>query len=437
MSPDEGSMATGGTAAGGQGRVARRLAIFVHGFDPRGVKMPYSNFLREIEKFKQRTGARATVSAIETPPAGKPWLKRWRVNLEEPDTAPVETVFDFLEWQDLIPRRRPFRFFRMTVVGFATFFAMLRRGIFFKMAGYSKSHGALGIFPFVALAVYVLVMWTLVWAGFTLAHPYGLIATLVGTAIGVAAAAGFYLWTVRIDRYLHVWFSISLWSFQWRHGGRGDPAVAARFAAFADHALTELSDPGYDDVALIAVSTAGYYTIEMLGEMLERDPGLAGRKIAFFTFGGQPSVTSWFGPRQTFVRGISAVLRSPAVEWIAYTIRGDIMTVADYDPFRDVGLDPKVLDRRKIIHHRINLKRMLTPEHMKALGWNFLWLHLHYLMASETGEEHDFFALTCTGDPTLAAAAVWRARALAARIRSVGTPEPAAAHMAAEASRES
>ena len=33
---------------------------------------------------------------------------------------------------------------------------------------------------------------------------------------------------------------------------------------------------------------------------------------------------------------------------------------------------------------------------MQALRGKFLWLHLHYLMASETGEEHDFFSLTCT-----------------------------------------
>ena len=176
---------------------------------------------------------------------------------------------------------------------------------------------------------------------------------------------------------------------------------------------------------MIAVSTAGYYTIEMLGDMLERDPGLAGRKVAFLTFGGQPSVTSWFGPRPSFVKAISAVLKSPAIEWIAYTIRGDIMTVTEYDPFRDVGLDPTAFDRRKIIHHRIHIKRMLTPERMRALGWNFLWLHLHYLMASETGEEHDFFAITCTSEPTLRASAAWRERALAARTRGTGEEAPA------------
>ena len=72
--------------------------LFVHGFDPRGVKLPYSNFLKEFEKHKRLTGADGTVSPIEPPPADKPWLKRWQVSLSELGAEPVETVFDFLEW---------------------------------------------------------------------------------------------------------------------------------------------------------------------------------------------------------------------------------------------------------------------------------------------------------------------------------------------------
>ena len=57
--------------------------------------------------------------------------------------------------------------------------------------------------------------------------------------------------------------------------------------------------------------------------------------------------------------------------------------------------------------------------------WQFLWLHLHYLMASETGEEHDFFSITCTSEPTLRASAAWRARAVAARKKGATEAAPA------------
>ena len=411
----DGSPPTSASAGAEKGQIARRLVLFLYGFEMRGVKVPYRNFAADFEKHKQLTGAKGTVSALEPPPFDKPWLKGWRANLTEPGAEPVETVFDFLEWQDLIPRRHRFRFLRLSLLGITTLFAMLRRGIQFKMLRYSKSHGILAIFPFLALALYLWIMATLVWAGFSLARAYGPAAMAIGTAIGIGLAAGFYLLTLRIDRRLHVWPQITFWNFHYRHGGRGNPAVEARFASFADHALERLHDHSFDEIIVVSVSSAGYYTIEMLGRMLERDPDLAGRRVALLTFGVQPSITSWFGPRKNFVQALTSVLKSPAIEWLAYSMRGDIMTVAEYDPFRDVGLDRKEFDQQKIIHHRIHLKRMLTPSSMQAVRRDFLWLHLHYLRTSETGDEHDFFAIACTSLPTLAAAKVWRERALAAR----------------------
>lgn len=422
-----GASAQTAPATAGEGQIARRLVLFLYGFEMRGAKVPYQNFAADFEKHKQLTGAEGTVSALEPPPPDKPWLRCWRANLTEPGAEPAETVFDFLEWQDLIPRRRRFRFLRLSFVGITTLFAMLRRGIHFKMLRYSKSHGSLAIFPFVVFLLYLWIMTSLVWAGFTLARPYGAAAMALGAVIGVALAAGFYLLTLRIDRHLHVWPQLTFWNFHYRHGGRGNPAVEARFAAFADHALERLRDRSFDEIVVVSVSSAGYYTIEMLGRMLERDPQLVGRKIAFLTFGVQPSITSWFGPRENFVRALSAVLSSPAVDWLAYSMRGDIMTVTQYDPLRDVGLDPKAFDQRKIIHHRIHLKRMLSPESMRAVRFDFLWLHLHYLRTSETGDEHDFFAIACTSVPTLRAAKAWRERALAARTIAAGETAPVAA----------
>jgi hypothetical protein len=398
----------------GETKIRRRLVLFVHGFDPRAEKLPYAIFKREFAKHRAISGADGTLGPIEASPPGKPWLKRWRLTRADGD-GEVETVFDFLKWQDLIPRRKPFRAVRMVGAGIVTFFAMLRNRIFPRMAGYAKRHVALGIFPYAMLAVYLLFMAWLVNAGYYFLSPYGPPFAALGLVLGALAAAGFYWWTVRVDTILFVWFAIALWNFQWRHGGRGIPAVEERFERFADHALEMLRDPAYDEVLLVAVSTAGYYAIEMLGSMLQRDPKLAGRQVPFLTLGAQPSVTSWFGPRRRFVEALTAVLASPAVRWIAYNIRGDIMSVAGYDPVRDNGLDPAVLNPERFVRHQIDLRHMLKPESMQALRWRFLWLHLHYLMATETGAEHDFYAITTSSTPALRAAAAWRRRALESR----------------------
>ena len=47
---------------------------------------------------------------------------------------------------------------------------------------------------------------------------------------------------------------------------------------------------------------------------------------------------------------------------------------------------------------------MLRPETMAALRGNYFRKHLHYMMASETGEGHDFFDIICTRTPVVEAA---------------------------------
>jgi hypothetical protein len=395
--------------------IRRRLVLFVHGFDPRGLKLPYAIFATEIERHKARTGATGSVSPVSRPDPSRPWLKRWSARLAEPESAEVETIFDFLEWQDLIPRRKPFRFLRMTAAGIATFFAMLRYGIYPKMRAYARSHVAFGVFPFAFLALYLLVMGCLVWTGYSLGRPHGLGYAALGTAIGIAAAAAFYWLTLRLDRILYVWYSIALWNFQWRHGSRGMPGVDARFDEFGKYLSEKLRDPAYDEVVLIAVSTGAYYCVEMLGPLLARDPTLGGRTLPFLSFGSQPAITSWFGPRPRFVEGMRAIFSGNAVPWRAYAIRGDFMSALGYDPFREGFLDRNVHDPRTVTHHNIDLKRMVTPATRRSLGWKFLVIHLYYLRAGETGEEHDFFALLCGPRPVIEEAEAWRARARAAR----------------------
>jgi hypothetical protein len=91
------------------------------------------------------------------------------------------------------------------------------------------------------------------------------------------------------------------------------------------------------------------------------------------------------------------------------------MSALGYDPFREGFLNRNIHDPRTVTHHNIDLKRMVTPATRRSLGWKFLVIHLYYLRAGETGEEHDFFALLCGPRPVIEEAEAWRARARAAR----------------------
>jgi hypothetical protein len=406
-----------------EARIRRRLVLFVHGFDPRGAEKPYAILREELPKYGKLNGVAATLSAVETPLPDQPRLKRWRVTLADAGSE-VETVFEFLGWQDLIPRYRPFRFIRLTLASIATFYVMLWKGIFHRLPRYGWSHFGFAAVPFLGVSLYIGVIVGAVVLGFAVGASYGTGGAVVGTALGVVVAAGFYTWTVSIDGSVYFWFLMALWTFQRRQGGRGGIlALEQRLDQLAEHALRTAADPAFDEVVMVCVSHGGYCGIEIVGRMLGRDPDLAslrggkGGGLALVTLGSQPSMTAWFGPRPGFRKALRAILASPAVDWFFYTLRGDIMAAGRYDPIADTPLDPSGLDATKPFRHHIHLKRMLGEGSSRALGWRFLPIHLQYLMASATGEEHDFVALTCASRPFRSAAATWRERALESKKR--------------------
>ena len=404
-----------------EARIRRRLILFVHGFDPRGLAKPYEILREELPKYAERNKVEGTLGAVETPVPAEPWLKRWRVGLGEGSSA-VETTFEFLGWQDLIPRYRPFRFLRLGLASIATFYIMLWKQVFQRLPRYGWSHFGFAAVPFLGVSLYIAAMAGAVGLGFALGSANGWQGAIVGTAAGVAVAAAIYALTLWIEPTIYFWYLMALWTFQRRQGSRhGIPELEERFDRLADHALRIAADPGFDEVLMVGVSHGGTCGIEIVGRMLERDPGLAslrggkGGGLAFVTLGTQPSMTAWFGPRPGFQRALRAILASPAVAWFFYTLRGDIMASDRYDPVADTPLDPAGLDPDKLVRYRINLKRMLGEEASRALGWRFLPIHLQYLMASPTGDEYDFLALTSAGRPFRLAANAWRQRALESR----------------------
>jgi hypothetical protein len=384
--------------------IKRRLAVYVSGFDLRGHKFLYSVFREELDKHVALAGIKGATSAVEPSPADKPWLKRWRATIDDGE-APVETVIDFLEWQDLIPRRRKNRFVGGVVSGLSTGWTMIWKGIFWRLRYYGRTHLALALYPFLMLILYLAVMVALVVGGFAIGWSHGLPFALLGAVAGALLAAGWYWLTRRYDRRMSAWFSLDFWAFQ-RMQGEENPAISRRFDAFAEHVLEMMADQSYDEVVVFALSTGGFLSIDLLGAMLERDPDFLRsrrKRVPFITFGVAPSAAGWFGPSERFLKALKAILASPAVVWVSYAIRKDMMAAPGYNPVRDFKLDPALYGVKKIIHRRIDLRQMLHPQSLAALRGNYFRKHLHYMMASETGEGHDFFSIICGPRPVLRA----------------------------------
>jgi len=203
--------------------VRRRLAVYISGFDPRGHKFFFPIFRDQLQQHAARKGIAAATGEVEAPPPDKPWLKRWRATLDD-GAGEVETVIDFLEWQDLIPRRKRFRFLRTTGAGIATLWDMITKGVFRRLRLYGRSHLMLALYPFVFLVINLAIMAALVVAGLVIGGRHGLGFALLGALAGGLAAGGWYWLTRRLERRTFAWFSLDFWSFQRAQGSAGCPA---------------------------------------------------------------------------------------------------------------------------------------------------------------------------------------------------------------------
>ncbi len=393
-------------------RIRRRAALYVGGLDPRGHRFLYQVYRGEFAKHIARTGVTGETSDVEPPPEGKPWLRRWRTRLDD-GNGPVETVVDFLEWQDLIPRRRNVAALGRISSGLSVFATMVKKGIFRKSRWYGRGQYILALYPFVVLFLNIAIMIALPLIGLAVGAGHGWVWALAGLIFGGGLSAGYYWLTRKFDRRIFAWFLLDFWSYQ-RMQGADDPRIVSRFDLFTDHVLEVLADESYDEVVLFALSTGGYVCLNLIGAMLERDPDFAssGRHLTFVTFGVAPSVPGWFGPTERYLASLRQALSSRALTWVNYHIRKDPMSAKAFDPVRDFDLDPTGFRDPMMDYREIDLRVMLKPETLKGLRGNLFRKHLHYMMASETGEGHDFFDLICSPRPVLVAAGASPATAL-------------------------
>ena len=322
-------------------------------------------------------------------------------------------MVDFLEWQDLIPRRRDVALVGRITSGLSVFGTMLKKGVFRKSRWYGRGQYVLALYPFVLLFFNIAVMAALPLVGLFVGASQGWPWALVGLAIGGGLSTGYYWLTRKVDRRLFAWFLLDFWAYQ-RMQGADDPRIVARFELFTDHVLKVMADQGYDEVVLFALSTGGYVCLNLIGAMLEHDPDFAmsNRHLAFVTFGVAPSVPGWFGPTDRYLASLRHALSSRALTWVNYHIRKDPMSAKAFDPVRDFDLDPTGFREPMMEYREVDLRLMLKPETLKGLRGNLFRKHLHYMMASETGDGHDFFDLICGARPVLTAAGVGRPTAL-------------------------
>lgn len=374
------------------GRVRRRRAFYISGYDPKGAAWYHHTYATEAAKQAAISGYRITVG--ERTRSGR-HIARWRVTLENGGER-IDTVYDFLKWDDIMRRHWPRGDINLLWLTIRIYARYLGNGTLYKVLKTSWPSFLAGAYP--AVFVLSLALKALLWAWLA----YIAVRYLGGWAIaGLAAAAAVAWFTIRhglrwLDRLFGTHWLIRIYAFNLIQARRAVPELDERLDEFADLIVEATQRSDADEILIVAHSTGVQAAVTVLAHALARDPQLADRgpAVSFLTLGGSIQMLAWQPEAQWFRDDLARIGAASQIEWIDVTTAQDGATFALSDPLVDTGLaDPAQQGiRPKLISTR--LFDLLTPATFAKTRRNWYKVHFQYLMAGERVADYDFFAIT-------------------------------------------
>lgn len=372
----------------GRNRVARRLILYVHGFDPRGPGVAYALQTGDAARETQRPDRTLKIG----PRRRQSSASFWSVNAVWPE-GEVDNAFVALRWDDLV-RARWDRTLKGQARGLIRWVVpYVRTGAMGRLITASRTMmiGALAL-PAAVAVFLILGLLAAALAGGGLA----LIAVLLGqspwwgvVAVGLLALLP-GLWR-RLDARVNLcWL------------GRGhlhmvelaQGAVAgldARIDHFAERLLQEAAGGGWDEILVVGHSSGSIHAADLIGRALQRRPdlGIARPGVGLVTLGHCMPGYSMVGPTDVYRQSLAALAGARQVRWLDITAAADPGAGGAWSPLRHSPHDGEGrVERRSPRFHKA-----LSPEAFRALKRDPMAYHFQYMRSSDDTDAYDWYRL--------------------------------------------
>jgi len=382
--------------AGEAVRVFKRHVLYVHGYDPRGVKTYRTLFDEQHGDFCRLHRLEGEIGEVEV----SDFVTAWSVTTAGAGWR-VETTYQFLGWEDLI---RP----QFSTPAPAKIFHALR-----SLAARCAS-GTLGAiirsktrFRFFFLYPFFLLLFEAAVAlGLALAFA-GPLSRWAGIDGAVAmAGTGVFAVTLALllkltERRTFLLYLFALHDASIRYARREDVGWAQRFQAFADHLDNVVRTADTDEVVLVGHSLGAVTAVDALARALKKNPslGMVGPRVVLCTLGGNLPVVG-LDPAGGWLREkIERLAGERSIGWIDFQSSRDVVGFGPFDPVVDHGL-PAEFGRTNPMIVRVSFKDSIRPENYAKFRLGFFGIHFQFLKASErTNGCYDYIQLCCGPRP--------------------------------------
>lgn len=371
--------------------VRRRLVCYVGGFDPQGPGHYHQLYATESARQARVSGQAVEVGRRRR--VGE-HVAGWEVTATIDGTT-VQTHYQFLRWDDIVrahwPRSR---------------WALLRTTVWASWQCWREGvmwYSWLRSWPaFLALAGPGLAM--LIWL-LLLALALGVAAALfplggpiwalgwMGVALPLLVALG----VVAERRTQMAWLMRSLACLV-RQGRGQTPELEARLDHFAAHLARSMQNTDSDEVLLVGHSSGVMLAVSMAARALAMLPEDSPARLSLLTLGHCSPTLSRQPQAQRYRDELVAVAASARVNWLDVGAPIDGCCYALVDPCEGLAVPPAA-PGAKLLNPR--LARLFPAASYERIRRDKYRCHFQYLMASEQGDDYDYFAITA-GAQTLA-----------------------------------
>jgi pimeloyl-ACP methyl ester carboxylesterase len=374
-------------------RVTNRHAIYVQGYDPRGLAQYYRMFRTELRKFDALYGVASSISRPKTIAEGE--IASWSIETRAADWQ-TRTSYDFLRFEDFIQRDMALPIWRIVATTIWIYLRLIVSGTVFRFMAANWRFLTFITYPHIlfwfevaCLALIASFMRrTLDALGVT--SPFDWLATSALFALALWAL----LKTTEKYTYLLYLMCDTIWTWQFSHGAR--PEWDARLDRFAQHLCEVARNTAAQEIVLVGHSSGSFLGTEILARALELDPALGqrGPRIVLLTLGGNYPIVGYHKAAKFFRDHLARLATEPSVQWIDCQARKDVMNFFDFDPLTSHGIDIGDTRRNPLIVP-IRFRDMIRPENYRRFRWQFFRVHFQFVMANEVRHAYEFFMIVC------------------------------------------
>jgi hypothetical protein len=374
-----------------QALVRKRCFLQIIGYEPVGVEHQHRRFIREMARFQKAWNVQGTVSPATL--SADNAVANWTVDTSGPNWR-VATDYYYFRWNDFVDADMQESDWWRFPLGIAALFEFILTGTAVRYFVVAWRYGSFFILPL----LYILGM---IWLSIAVARSIADDSNLPYSSIWVLplALAIFIVLRLTFGRTLFIRFALDDWYFARDFIHRVRPKIGERLDRFARELVRLVHESDADEIIVDGHSFGAPLSLVVIDRALQLDPRLGDRgKLLNLVSSGSSLLKLALHPAAAWLREVvGRVAKSPAIYWVDFQARADIINSYKVDPVVALGIPATGKPIVKIIDIRL----MLEKATYRRLHFNFLRIHRQATMGNERRYFYDYYMLCCGPIPLI------------------------------------